>query len=76
MNSSNKKLKPRGHMGKTINFSSDFDKKLFMNDFLSKSYMEENFSSWHKHEKFDTFCLRTALGGYHLKFRHKKLTRF
>ena len=58
MNSSNKKLKPRGHMGKTINFTSDSDKKLFMSDFLSKSYMEENFSSWHRHEKFDTSVIK------------------
>tara|TARA_B100000886_G_scaffold320965_1_gene262823 strand:- start:287 stop:1198 length:912 start_codon:yes stop_codon:yes gene_type:complete len=58
MNSSKIKLKPKGHMGKTINFDSKLDHKLFMKDFLSRSYMEENFSSWCKSEKFDTSIIK------------------
>ena len=58
MNSSKIKLKPKGHMGKTINFDSKLDHKLFMKDFLSRSYMEENFSSWCKSGKFDTSIIK------------------
>ncbi len=43
----------KGHMGSTIKFSSDEDKKLFLNDFNSKSLMIDNFGSWSYKGNYD-----------------------
>ena len=36
----------KGHMGNTIKFSSESDKKLFFEDFNSKSILIEKFNTW------------------------------
>ena len=53
----------RGHMGKTIPFSSDEDRNLFLQDFKNHGQMESIFNSWKHRNIFDKtiFNLKEAL---------------
>lgn len=51
MNNNRKTYK--GHMGSTIKFSSNEDRKLFLHDFNSKGLMTDHFGSWNFKSSYD-----------------------
>ncbi len=50
--------KERGHMGKTIVFSSEEDKKLFFNDYSSSSIAQETFQNWMYQGKYNILDIK------------------
>ena len=50
--------KERGHMGKTIVFSSEEDRKLFFNDYSSSSIAQDIFHSWMHQGKYNVLDIK------------------